>query len=102
MIKQLAFAVLTLPLLAGCVSSNSAEANQAEAYARCKYSPGPDARDKCMKTELALIQARERQRAQNIADDRADAEQRQSVLEAQGVSRDDAKQTVDSGLGLPD
>jgi hypothetical protein len=55
-----------------------------------------------MKTELALIEARERTDAQRIQTDREAAEQRQAILEATGVSREDAKQTSDSGLHLPD
>ena len=91
-----------LPLMAGCVSANSAEGHKAEAYAKCRYAPGPEEREKCMKTELALIQARERNEAQRIQTDREAAEQRQAILEASGVSREDAKQTTDSGLHLPD
>lgn len=95
-------AMLALPLMAGCVSSNSAEGHKAEAYAKCRYAPGPEEREKCMKTELALIEARERTEAERLQTDRTDAEQRQAILEASGVSREDAKQTVESGLHLPD
>jgi hypothetical protein len=28
-----------LPLMAGCVSANSAEGYKAEAYAKCRYAP---------------------------------------------------------------
>ena len=100
--KRIALMIAALPLMAGCVSANSAEARQSEAYARCKYAPGPEAREKCMKTELALIEARERREAEQIKADQEAAEQRQAILEASGVSREDAKQTVDSGLRLPD
>ncbi|MEZ5987027.1 MAG: hypothetical protein R3B94_13860 [Hyphomonas sp.] len=95
-------AMLALPLMAGCVSSNSAEGNQAEAYAKCRYTPGPEERAKCIKTELALIEARDRKEAERIQTDRETAEQRQAILEASGVSREDAKQTVESGLHTPD
>ncbi|KCZ83188.1 hypothetical protein HAD_15912 [Hyphomonas adhaerens MHS-3] len=93
---------LALPLMAGCVSANSQESNKAEAYAKCSYTPNPDAREKCIKTELALIEARQRSDAQRIQTDREAAEERQAILEASGVSREDAKQTTDSGLHLPD
>ena len=99
--KLIPMLALALPLLAGCVSSNSAESRQAEAYARCSYAPGPDERAKCMKTELALIEARDRKEAERVQTDREAAEQRQAVLEASGVSREDAKQTTESGLHLP-
>jgi len=100
--KKLALPILlALPLLAGCVSSNSAEGRKSEAYARCKYSPGPEEREACMKTELALIEARERTEAERIQTDREAAEQRQAVLEASGVPRDKAEQTIDSGLRPP-
>ncbi|MCA8892848.1 MAG: hypothetical protein KDA56_13755 [Hyphomonas sp.] len=100
--KLLPLIMLATPLMAGCVSANSAEGAKAEAYAKCRYAPGPEEREKCMKTELALIQARERNEAQRIQTNREDAEQRQAILEASGVSREDAKQTIESGLHLPD
>ncbi|MEZ5998475.1 MAG: hypothetical protein R3B98_07260 [Hyphomonas sp.] len=99
--RLLAAALIAAPLLGACVSSNSAEGRQAEAYARCKYSPGPDARDKCMKTELALIEARDRKEAERVKTDQEDAERRQAELEASGVPSDDAKQVVNSGLHVP-
>lgn len=94
--------LIGLPLLAGCVSSNSAEGRQSEAYARCSYTPGPKERAACIKTELALIEARERQENDRVQAEREAAEQRQSQLEAQGVPRDKAEQPYDSGLRLPD
>ena len=100
--KTIPLIILALPLMAGCVSSNRHDANKAEAYANCRYTPNPDARDKCVKTELALIEARQRNEAQRIQSDREDAEQRQAILEASGIPREDAKQTVDSGLRAPD
>ena len=100
--KLLPLIMLATPLMAGCVSANSAEGAKAEAYAKCRYAPGPEEREKCMKTELALIQARERNEAKRIQTNREDAEQRQAILEASGVSREDAKQTIESGLHLPD
>jgi len=78
--KMIPMFALALPLLAGCVSTNSADGREAEAYARCSYSPGPDERAKCMKTELALIEAR----------DQKDAD------------REAARQTVESGQHAPD
>ena len=94
--------LIGLPMLAGCVSSNSAEGRQSEAYARCSYTPGPKERAACIKTELALIEARERQLDDNAQADREAAEQRQSQLEAQGVPHDKAGQPYDSGLRLPE
>ena len=78
--KLLPLIMLATPLMAGCVSANSAEGAKAEAYAKCRYAPGPEEREKCMKTELALIQARERNEAQRIQTNREDAEQRQAIL----------------------
>jgi hypothetical protein len=101
MTKLIPLLALALPLLAGCVSTNSAEGREAEAYARCSYSPGPDERAKCMKTELALIEARDRKEAERVQADREAAERRQAELEASGVPRDAARQTVDSGLRTP-
>jgi len=100
--KTIPLILLALPLMAGCVSANSEEGNMAEAYAKCSYAPGPKEREKCIKTELALIEARDRADAQQIQSDREAAEQRQAILEASGVSREDAKQTTDSGLRIPD
>ncbi|MEZ6001825.1 hypothetical protein [Hyphomonas sp.] len=100
--KTIPLIFLALPLMAGCVSANSQEGNKAEAYARCSYTPNPDARAKCIKTELALIEARERAEAERVQSNREAAEQTQSQLEAMGVPREDAKQTTDSGLSLPD
>ena len=100
--KTVSLIVLAFPLMAGCVSSNSAEGNKAEAYAKCRYTPGPEERAKCIKTELALIEARERKEAERVQTDRETAEQRQAILEASGVSREDAKQTIESGLHTPD
>ena len=99
--KMIPMVLLALPLMAGCVSSNSAEGRQAEAYARCKYSPGPKERESCIKTELALIEARERNEAAKVDADREAAERRQSELEASGVPRDAAKQVYDPGLHPP-
>ena len=98
--KMIPAALLALPLMAGCVSSNSAEGRQSEAYARCSYTPGPDERAKCMKTELALIEARERKDAETTQADRDDAEQRQARLEASGVPHDKAKEAV-GGVAPP-
>lgn len=92
---------LALPLMAGCVAASNDEANQAEAYSRCSYTPGPKERAACVKTELALIEARERRDAEKVQTDQEAAERRQSELEASGISREDAQQTVDSGLRLP-
>jgi hypothetical protein len=92
---------LALPLMAGCVAASNDEANQAEAYSRCSYTPGPKERAACIKTELALIEARERKEAGKIQTDQEAAERRQAELEAAGISPDDAQQTVDSGLRLP-
>ena len=89
--------LLALPLMAGCVSSNSAEGRQAEAYAHCKYSPGPKERETCIKTELALIEARERKEVEKLRTDQEAAEQRQAVLEASGVPHDKAKEAVGGG-----
>jgi hypothetical protein len=100
--KAIPLIILTLPLMAGCVSANTQEGNMAEAYARCSYTPNPDAREKCIKTELALIEARDRAKSERVQSDREAAEQREAILEASGVSREDAKQTTDSGLRLPD
>ena len=100
--KMIPLIALALPLMAGCVSSNSAEGRQSEAYARCSYTPGPAERATCIKTELALIEARDRQEAEKAQSDREAAERRQAELEASGVPRDKAKQTVDSGLHPPD
>ncbi len=72
--------LLALPLMAGCASSNSQENNKAEAYAKCSYTPNPDARQKCIKTELALIEARERAAAERVQSDRG-----------AGVSQEEAK-----------
>jgi len=100
--KMIPMLALALPLLAGCVSATAAESRQAEAYARCSYAPGPDERARCMKTELALIEARDRKEADRAQADHEAAEHRQAVLEASGMSSNDAKQTVDSGLRTPD
>ncbi|HPE47910.1 MAG TPA: hypothetical protein PLR76_05920 [Hyphomonas sp.] len=93
--------LLAAPLLAACVSSNSAEGREAEAYAKCSYSPGPKEREACIKTELALIEARDRKEAEAAKADQEAAERRQAELEAAGVPRDDAAQTTDSGLHWP-
>ncbi|MCA8902261.1 MAG: hypothetical protein KDA53_13550 [Hyphomonas sp.] len=83
-----AIALAAAPLLAGCVSANSAEGRQAEAYSKCSYAPGPEEREKCMKTELALIEARERAEADREQADLEADERRQAELEAHGVPRD--------------
>lgn len=100
--KPLMIAVLiAMPMLAGCVSANGPEGRQAEAYSKCRYAPGAEAREKCMKTELALIEARERNEAQREEEDRQAAERRQAELQAMGVPEDKAKQSHDSGLRPP-
>ena len=100
--KTVPLILLALPLMAGCVSSNSQEGNMAEAYAKCSYAPGPKEREKCIKTELALIEARDRADAERVQSEREAAEQTQAILEASGIPREEAKQTSDSGLRLPD
>ena len=89
--KTIPLIILALPLMAGCVSSNSAEGNQAEAYAKCSYSPGPEERAKCIKTELALIEARERKEAERQQTELEADEHRDAVLEATGVPREELK-----------
>ena len=89
--KTIPLIILALPLMAGCVSSNSTEGNKAEAYAKCSYSPGPEERAKCIKTELALIEARERKEAERQQDEQEADEHRDAVLEATGVPREELK-----------
>lgn len=90
------------PLLAGCVTKSAAEVRRAEAWSRCQTAPNPEIRDRCIETEIALMEAQDRKNAASRAAREQEAEDRQAVLEAHGVPADKAEQTVDSGLKLPD
>ena len=99
--RPVALALLVLPLMAGCASASSAERRHSEAYAHCKYSPGPKERETCIKTELALIEARERKEAQEADAEHEAAEQRQAIREASGMTAEDARESVQNGLRPP-
>ena len=51
---------------------------------------------------MALMTARQEREAASRAERRKAAEESQAIHEAQGISREDARQTTDSGLRLPD
>lgn len=99
---MIAAALIALPTLIACASSSGDSARRAEAWSRCRTAPDPETRDRCIETEVALLEAREERDAASRAERDRAAEERQAVLEAQGISRDDARQTTDSGLRLPD
>ncbi len=99
--QKLALALIALPLLAACTTVSGDEARRAEAYSNCRASPGPDARESCMKTQIALLEARDRREAERVVADQEAAERRQAEREAMGVPSDEAKEAVDSGLRIP-
>ncbi len=94
--------LMTGPVLAGCSSTSGESARRAEAWSRCSTAPNPEIRDRCIETEIALLEAKEQKDADSRAAYEKEAEQRQAVLEAQGVPEDKAKQVIDHGLKLPD
>ena len=97
--RSLAAALIALPLMAGCVTSNSNDKAQSEAYARCSYTPGPKERAACIKTELALIEARERQAADRLEDARdAPAGTPDAMPESPSVPSQAAQRDRDPGL----
>jgi hypothetical protein len=96
-----AAALLIAPLLAGCATSSRDQANRAEAWSRCRTAPNPETRDRCIETEIALLEARQDREAASRAADRKAAEEREAIREAQGISREDARETTDSGLRAP-
>ena len=92
--------LVTAPLLGACASAD--RTHRAEAWSRCRNAPSPEIRDRCIKTEVALIEAREQREADSRATARKSAEEREAQLQAHGVAAEDAVQTTDSGLELPD
>ena len=83
-------------------TSSIDQTNRAEAWSRCRTAPNPETRDRCIETEMALMTARQEREAASRAERRKAAEESQAIHEAQGISREDARQTTDSGLRLPD
>ncbi|MDX1292561.1 MAG: hypothetical protein R3265_07110 [Hyphomonas sp.] len=100
-LRLIAAALVALPTLAACASSSADQARRAEAWSRCRTAPNPETRDRCIETEIALLEARESQEAASRAERDRLAEERQARLEAQGISREDARQTTESGLQVP-
>jgi len=100
--RLIAITLLAMPILAACASSSADQANRAEAWSRCRTAPNPETRDRCIETEIALLEARAAREAASRAERDREAEERQATLEAQGISPKDARQTTDSGLRLPD
>ena len=86
----IAAALIALPTLVACATSSIDQTNRAEAWSRC------------IETEMALMTARQEREAASRAERRKAAEESQAIHEAQGISREDARQTTDSGLRLPD
>ena len=97
-----AAALIALPTLVACATSSIDQTNRAEAWSRCRTAPNPETRDRCIETEMALMTARQEREAASRAERRKAAEESQAIHEAQGISREDARQTTDSGLRLPD
>ena len=98
----IAAALIALPTLVACTTSSVDQANRAEAWSRCRTAPNPETRDRCIQTEIALLEARQEREAASYAEKKRAAEERQAVNEAQGISREDARQTTESGLRQPD
>lgn len=94
-------ALIATPLLVqACASAD--QTRRTEAWSRCSKAPNPDIRDRCIQTEMALIEDRERQELESRQKAEQRAEERQAQLEAHGVPSDEARQTVESGLKVPD
>ena len=89
-------------LVQACASTSADQVRRSEAWSRCRTAPNPEVRDRCIKTEVALMEARERNETESRENAQREAEDRQGVLEAHGVPSDEARQTVDSGLRIPD
>lgn len=89
------------PMLAGCATKSAAEARRAEAWSRCRTSPNPEVRDRCIATEIALMEAQEQRDAASRDAYEKEQEDRQAVLEAHGVPKDKAEKTVDAVPSAP-
>ena len=95
----IAAALIALPTLVACATSSIDQTNRAEAWSRCRTAPNPETRDRCIETEMALMTARQEREAASRAERRKAAEESQAIHEAQGISREDARQT--SALAKP-
>ncbi|KJS35604.1 MAG: hypothetical protein VR74_02950 [Hyphomonas sp. BRH_c22] len=91
----------SLPLLAACTATSGADYRKQVAWNRCANSPGPDARESCITTQIALMEAADRAEAESLQARRQEAEDRQAQAEAHGVPPEAARQTTDSGLTWP-
>lgn len=89
------------PFLAGCATSSVDKRNRAEAWSRCRTAPDPETRDRCIDTEVALLEARQERNAASYAERMKAAEEREAINEAQGLPREAVRETVDSGLRAP-
>ncbi len=83
------FVFAALALLAACASTSRAEINKQRAADRCpSYGQTPEQRSACVRTELALLEAADREAdAERVREERA-IENSQAILEAQGIPRE--------------
>ena len=100
--RLFAAALIASPALAACTTSSVDQANRAEAWSRCRTAPNPETRDRCIETEIALLEARQEREAESSAARKKAAEDREAINEAQGLPRQAVRETIDPGLRLPD
>ncbi|MEH6694377.1 MAG: hypothetical protein V7675_05005 [Hyphomonas sp.] len=88
-------------LLGACASNAAAKERQQIAWSRCASSPGPVARESCVTTQLALLEAADRAEAESLAAKQRSYENRDAEREASGMSPEMARGSSDPGIQLP-
>lgn len=91
-------AIVTIPILTGCMTSSEDQVRRTEAWSRCRTAPNPEIRDRCIETEIALMEAKELKRTEASVPDTSDAEPAQSPQTPQEASPEVARQKENSGL----
>ena len=99
--RLIATAMIALPTLAACATSSVDRANRAEAWSRCRTAPDPETRDRCIETEIALMQAsQERDAASRAAAEKQD-EAFEALNEPRGVPQHWSSERPEFGRGVP-
>ena len=94
--RLIATAMIALPTLAACATSSVDRANRAEAWSRCRTAPNPETRDRCIETEMALMQASQERDAASRA-----AEAFEALNEPRGVPQHWSSERPEFGRGVP-
>ena len=99
--RLIATALIALPTLGACATSSVDRANRAEAWSRCRTAPDPVTRDRCIETEIALMQASQERDAASRAATEKQAEAFEALKEPRGVPQHWSSERPEFGHSVP-